>query len=289
MIRIIERGLDALPIGINTARKRSTPRELSPANQRWQRFQPFLDTPIKQTTMLQPIGTTEPTTRWAYLERAAELARLIATQHLDLPTTDQELAANGSPAVRIASSSDSPTDDERLAAQLAINHLNLVGYDPDPLTIAAVSRRIEWEQYIMRCGPVETASLAQTPDGSVVINFSNRRVDPAFVARATSTLGELIARTTMEDIRNNRIRARYYNEIGSATYGVRTGEHHPIQDLDNRGADDHPQRPRPGEGGGPVELGLHDPANPYEPDEDALWIEGAEPEHIVLRPPSDRE
>lgn len=256
------------PVGLNRARPARTKRALPPQEQAWLNLRPFFKTPIKQEGLVTPIGTarTHPLDR--FLDRVAELNALIATQEQEIATLRQEFAANGLTATSLSSSSADGDDDET-SVEITEGDILPVPLSPDPVELAPVLRRIEWERYAWHCSPVQHIFIARRDDGSPTIRTTSRALTPGDVAAYGPALRAALGDRSLDDLDNDRARAAYYGGVGSLLYGVKTGDHAPEQTADERGADDHYAPDAPD--GGPVELGLHEPAFPYEPPPSFYW------------------
>lgn len=124
----------------------------------------FSRKPTTDAPLVTPMGAAKVITE--FLDRVAEIAYLEATQHYELATTRAELTANGLASFSLSES----TEEDMEAANLAESHLRTIPMDPDPIYIATMSRRIEWEQYIWKCGPVHKTKfvIAGPKDGQFV-------------------------------------------------------------------------------------------------------------------------
>lgn len=210
-LNIVARG-PSLPIHINQAQPTAT-RLREPAGKAdpiWDtEFAPKFATPVKPR-LLQPMGTA-PTLEGLgrFFDRVAEISAIARTQHLELPTLREELAANGISTV---------PDDEAIEWEtLGARHMPAQESDieptwRDPETTAALARRIEWEKYTFACGPVTTARLT-TKDGALAIQqVGVRTPDPQFLRQMLQRFVQAYdVLPTTEELDDMRAAARYYD------------------------------------------------------------------------------
>lgn len=115
---------------------------------------PIWDTAFKakiskpaEPKFVQPKGYTGPVDEAlrGCEDRAAEINAIARTQHLELSPISAQLAANGFNVARI----QGVEQDEDTFNY--VTDFVTTAYEPDPLTIAATSRLIEWERFKLGC------------------------------------------------------------------------------------------------------------------------------------------
>lgn len=248
-------------------RRTHAKRALSPAEEGWLNYRTLFNRPITEHTKA-PVGTAKPFLPESFVKREAEYAFLVATQNLDLPTINQELAATGITAFSLSSSSNDDDFDidedtiERNACRYG------TAYTTSELT--PIINRIEWEKFTYRCSKVQKIFLKITDEGQFDITSDDTAIQPAELARYAKRLFALLEGRTPEELQNDRARVHHYGVLGSILYGVTTGEQIPEQSMDNL-ADPAPQA-----NDGPKEIGFHEVDEPEElnenePTENVLW------------------
>lgn len=282
MLNIVDANVPQSCVFPRPSRPAPQARVVGPIEQGWINYQPYFDAPVAQHE-LPTTGTMKPLNPLErFATKVAEWQAIEATQkaNLELETVAQELARIG-----ISSSSlNRKIDDDEHGPTLedAIGPKDPVPFEyPDD----ALVRRIEWERYALSCGPVthvywteETKNVAEPGEPPKWVGTGNlifttdqpKSVLPkeSIPARFGAALLRVLDGRTLDDLRNDWERVRYYGgKIGSLLYGVRTGEHEPIQSiLDTMIAEDEDEA-----SDGPRELGFHDEDHPNEPGETFLW------------------
>lgn len=274
----------SLPIGIN----RPHPHETGKADVDWVvNFRPKFSKPAEPKFMT-PIGYAEafetPEATWADAAQAREeeLAMLIRTQNLEIAPITAQLRTNGFTVANIGYGG-AGGEDEIMDANLADMHLGKVPYSPDPLSIAATSRLIEWEQYKSACGPVCRTHWVVKDDKVGIEYLGERWNDPTYALEQKKrfkyeTHGGIVP--TVEDVSNNEaFMAAYpkpflalmsdqeYKAFQRWRKTVPLAEQHVAQEamhapwMVEEWLEDYGEEKT----GGPVELGLHSNQNGYEP------------------------
>lgn len=263
-------------------------REVGPIEQGWLNGKPYFKTPVP-TGLRKPIGLTMLDGMARYLSRQAEIKAIAENWDKELPTIQQELAANGIQCISTSSSRKTNSDDEVPADNISWQGIGHVPYDPDPETIGPLTARIEWERYMLSCGMPEHIYLniypGDTPacpacghaghpvltdgiehcaecgyDGKFTIPAkgatikSDGKTPQSELGRYAGTFRAMLDGRSLDDLQNDRARVAYYNAVGSLLYGVKHGEQVPEPDMDALGAEEHML---PEGNGAPVELGLH--------------------------------
>lgn len=117
-----------------------------------------------------PLGTAKPFIPASFTTREAEYNFLVATQDLELATSEQELRETGFDAFRLNVATDGIepeiSDEER---ERAACRYGTAYEQPDPDLI----RRIEWERWVSQCGATLRITLE---DGHVAIH--DERLNP---------------------------------------------------------------------------------------------------------------
>jgi hypothetical protein len=234
--------------------------------------------------LLTPYGTSKPLgVLGTFYDRATELNALMGTQFQELPTLAAEFAANGLTAISLSSSSE---DDDMDAANIAESHLRRTPYTMDPVTVAPLLRRIEWEKYIFACGPNTFVAAIQDKNnpGKMVINTTDKKMSVERLATYVPKMKEMIGERTYEELENDRIRSWYYGK--ELVWSLMTPDERDAWKRKNPGtlmylrsashifhdawwAEDHEEKRATQQG--PVELGLHNlgsdaPDLPWFPD-----------------------
>ena len=152
-----------------------------------------------------PIGTTVPLEGLGhFLARAEEIDAIARTQHLELPTAQQELGA-----ISLSSSSGDEDDD---GIDLAEKHACRYGtayLTPEQ----SLLDRIEWERYVLRCSSVVKIFPVKTEDGRTVPTTNDKRVTREQLNAFGSKLVALAGGRSIDDIENDRERASYYKRL----------------------------------------------------------------------------
>jgi hypothetical protein len=232
----------------------------------WRALRPYLQAPVREN-LEPPPGYAHPHDPTLYPDPNTELSALIATQLLDLAPERTTLAAQGFEVISMNHRGDD--FDEDLAANIAEAHLDTTPYTIDP-TFYPVLRRIEWEQYLLNCS-LPTKFWIEDRAGRRVL-CANRRVD-------TDTLRSVAARLP-DDLPPRR------ESHGSAwdrltpelqadwlARGPQTRAY--LEPATTPDPATYEDRPRPLPRTANYELGLHDPAYPFEPPDSYLWPETA--------------
>lgn len=276
----------------------------------WINHKTFFATPVAgEGKLVQPFGTAAVHDPANYRNRHEELSALIETQERELATLPDLMKANGLAAFSLSSSPSGENDDDMEAANIA-EPQERIGYQPtrpgekfdpeaernaqrygvsyDVSELAPVTRRIEWERYILGCSQSNRISVELKSDGSGkrTIRTSNRRWTDAHRAaykpHFLAALGEL---KSMAEYEAARARAK---AVGPLVWSHMTNKQQLAWDrrrgtaqhyLDFADANiereswDDPLHPETAEGG-EYELSagqLFNEANPFEPRELDLW------------------
>lgn len=276
-----------VPPTISNPRKLHAKREVGPIEEGWINLQPFFKTPIKQEGFVAPLGSLQDIehllARIEAIKRLADqqtrdaaIARVLIEQDKELPSIVDEFRANGFKAISLSSSSLDSDDDDLEAANYSAKNLGYVPYNPDPETIAPLTRRIEWERFALECGQTQKVWLVTKDDGTVTAAG-----DPGSDPQTVRTLGRRLRSVALDTndlpLEMRRARAEYYHAIGSCLYGKWKGAQWPEQSLDELGAEDQNKPDEVKQG--PQELGLHNLSQ----DDEESW----DPEGFVLPEPSD--
>lgn len=273
-------------------------RTLNADEENWLNLKPKFEAPV-EPKLVAPHGTTKPFVPESFARREAEYAWLIATQGQELASLPQEFAANGLSAFSLSSSPDGENDDDSLeAANLAEKHLGFVPYDPDPETVAALVRRIEWEKTVVYSSQSTRIYAATTEDGRRTLRCNDRRWTKDDLVAYAAPMKDLLADRDMADVENARARANHFGKLvwslmtpaEQTAWRERSPEARAYLDVadDNLAREtwDIPRREVFVEddlvdastlsNGGPQELGLHvltedDSVAAYEPTDSELW------------------
>ena len=263
-------------------------RKLDSREEAWLNLRPLTleKRPIKITGFVAPINALEGMDK--FLARVEAIARITDQQERDrashrvrieqdkeLPEIVDEFRANGFRAISLSSSALNDDDDDLEAANYAEKNLHVVPYLLDPVTIAPLLRRIEWEREDSLNGPtvgIRVDTTGPQPEGVDLHDYDKNYISDE---EASEMLDKLLAAMRAEGfetpLSQRRARAEYYGAIGSLTYGVKRAPQFPElteQSMDELGIEDmwKPDISNEGE----KELGLHGGADD-EPTVDVTW------------------
>lgn len=260
------------PMAPAKPRAKGEKRTVSPAEEGWLNMRTLFDTPVREHSR-PPVGTA-PTLEGLghFLARVDEINAIAATQAMELPTVGQELAQTGISSFSISSSFDDESDDASAEVSDADLERNACRYGTAYVAaeLAPLVRRIEWEQFIYRCGPAQRVTLTVV-DGRISAMSESKTLAPEEVAAWGKRIWLAMGKPDADTLANSIAYARHYGVIGSAMYGVKKGDHTPEQTFDALGAEDMEELTQDG---GPSELGLHNVEQGtvlYEPTAAELW------------------
>lgn len=169
----------------------------------------FSRKPVEDAPLVTPRGAAKVITD--FLDRVSEINYLVETQHKELATTRQELAANGLASLSLSEAADEDLD----SANIAESHLRKTPYAPDPVYASLMERRIDWERYIFACGPLHRVYFAPTKDGTLGIVYEGTEKNAARVlehkrALKSAWLDRFETLPTLEEIEDDRAFASHY-------------------------------------------------------------------------------
>lgn len=270
----------SLPISIHKVKHGKPVEGLNQDERTWRQLAQVIPGDIPQPERV-PMGTAPALEGLGrFLNRMAnyqaEWEAIAATQHMELATTNEELAATGVASYAIGSSSSD--DDDSMTLEISAEELERAatryGTAYTTTDLLPMVRRIEWERFVRSCGQVQRIFLTIGDDGKLGVSTTSARITKDELVPYARRLKAMLADRTAEDLANDRARAAHYG-VGSGLYGVWTGEQIAEQSMDDLGAPMVEER-----NGGPEELGLHnveDGVVAYEPNETDLWPEEAMP------------
>jgi len=164
-----------------------------------------------------PLGTAKPFIPTSFATREAEYNFLVATQNLEIATSEQELREAGIDAFRLGITNPDGvepevSDDERERAASRYG----TAYDlPDP----DVLRRIEWERWVSQCGASVRIHAERTDTGrTAVVDDARARKDTAlqtfyrerFIAGMAGLAPQDEIESAREHVRHFRLRVLDY-------------------------------------------------------------------------------
>lgn len=233
----------------------------------WLNYTPFFKGEVKEHE-LTPVGTA-PTLEGLghFLNRVEEIQAIQRTQHMELPTVQQELAQTGIGSFTLSSSGATNEDDD--SAELSEEELNKLAcrYGTGYMTydLAPIMQRIEWEKSILASSvPIKVKLIVST--GKVSVRSESK--DKQLIATLAKKLFIATGKPDAAAVKDMRAFEEHYGVVGSTLRGKPTGAQWPEQSMDILGAED--MMPEDEVSQGPQELGLH-------------WLTSDDPEHYAVQ------